>query len=149
VLLGALGDKMIATAGTHADGVLLNWLTVAGAAEAAKRYRAAMPTNQAAGAVGLLVRAGPHESLLVDAATYNERLPNYTMHFQRQRLQSTEEVVLATCTPHEPAVVAKRLAAYRSAGVSIPCLYPSGLEPDEVCQLVEAVGAAMGAGAAA
>lgn len=149
VLLGALGDKMIATAATHADGLVLNWLTVDGAAEAVDRYRAALPDGKAPGEVALLVRAGPHASLVDDAATYNERLPNYTKHFRRQELHSTEDVVRATCMSDDVAVIAERLRTYRDAGVTIPCLYPSGLAPDDVCQLVGEVGAALAAGASA
>lgn len=149
VLLGALGDKMIATAGTHADGVLLNWLTVAAAADAATRYRAAVPADSPGGEVALLVRAGPSAALLDDAATYSERLPNYTKHFLRQGMRSTEEVVLGTCMPDEAAVIAERLSAYRAAGITIPCLYPSGLTSDQVCELVERVGAALALGGSA
>jgi alkanesulfonate monooxygenase SsuD/methylene tetrahydromethanopterin reductase-like flavin-dependent oxidoreductase (luciferase family) len=151
IILGALGDKMIATAATCADAVALNWLTVDAAAGAVARYREAstVPGGTGSGGdVALLVRSGPHGALMDDAATYNERLPNYRAHFVRQGLTTTEDVVRSTCMSEDPAAVADRLAAYRAVGVTIPCLYPSGLSPAEVVTLLRRVGAAYAKAAA-
>jgi 5,10-methylenetetrahydromethanopterin reductase len=143
VLLGALGDRMLAVAAEHSDGVILNWLTEPAIIRMAAAFEAASPAPRRAG-VMVLMRAGLRDALLGEASFYDS-LPNYRAHFVRQGLRSAQEAVQETCMPPDGGVVAERLLRARAAGVTVPCLYPSGLSPDEICSLVADVGVHMAA----
>ncbi|MFU8840368.1 MAG: LLM class flavin-dependent oxidoreductase [Nitriliruptoraceae bacterium] len=91
--LAAMGPRMLELAGTHADGVLLNWAGPAAVAEAAGRVRraaAAAGRDPATVEVASYVRVAVHRdaaaaraALAAQIGTYGA-LPAYRAHLERQ-----------------------------------------------------------------
>lgn len=134
VLLAARGDRMLGVAARHSHGALLTW-----SSPAEVRRARALVEAEASGRrlVGVLVRVGRRSSLVADAEFYGGVLPGYAEHFARQGLTGTDDVVHSACIDMDDAGVAPALEAYRSAGATLPCLYPSGLSTSDVLGLLE------------
>jgi 5,10-methylenetetrahydromethanopterin reductase len=91
--LAAMGPRMLELAGTHADGVLLNWAGPAAVAEAAERVRgaaAAAGRDPASIEVAAYVRVAVHRdpaaaraALAAQVGAYGA-LPAYRTHLERQ-----------------------------------------------------------------
>lgn len=141
VVVGALGPKMIDLAATESDGVILNWLTPEKAAATTAQIAA---TAQAAGKEGvmsaLFIRVGPPGSVRADASSYNDNLPNYHRHFLSQGLADTDAVVAGTCMRLDAGAVVDALERYDAAGVTVPCVYPTGMTTEEIVELLGEVG---------
>lgn len=134
--LAALGPKMSQLAAREADGVILNWLSVDASREAVERLSADGPAPD----TSLLIRVGPAASLAADAAAYWEMMPNYARHFAANGMRDVSDIVEQTCLPPDPGLIVERLAQYRAAGLTTPCIYPSGMTIDEVTDLLTVVG---------
>ncbi|WP_153503532.1 LLM class flavin-dependent oxidoreductase [Cumulibacter manganitolerans] len=141
VMVGALGPKMIDLAAAEADGAVLNWLTLAKARTTVARLtETARASGKDGVASALFVRVGPPGDVRADAASYNDRLPNYRKHFLSQGLTDADAVVAKTCMRLDAAEVVDTLAGYRDAGVTVPCVYPTGMTATEIVHLLDAVG---------
>ena len=88
----------------------------------------------------LFIRVGPSASVRADASSYNDRLPNYHRHFLNRGLVDTDAVVAGTCMRLDAGEVADTLTTYRDAGVTVPCVYPTGMTTPEIIELLGAVG---------
>lgn len=114
IVIGALGPKMCAAAGAHADGVLLNWLTP----EFAVHLRtivetAATGTSAAKPWIGAYVRttlSGPGSGRLIEEGTRYASYPQYGAHFTRMGVQPVE-----TCAMGDGEAIGSRLRAFDSA----------------------------------
>jgi alkanesulfonate monooxygenase SsuD/methylene tetrahydromethanopterin reductase-like flavin-dependent oxidoreductase (luciferase family) len=139
IILAARGDRMIEVAVRHADGTMLTWSTPEDVARV-RSLVAGVPQPAADVFENVvLVRVGPKESLLRDAGLYGGSLPGYAEHFRRQGLSSDDQVIAAACiTLDSVSAMKDRLEEYRSAGATIPCIYPSGMAPSAVLGLLEA-----------
>jgi alkanesulfonate monooxygenase SsuD/methylene tetrahydromethanopterin reductase-like flavin-dependent oxidoreductase (luciferase family) len=138
VYLSALGPKMLELAATDADGVMLNWMSVAEAKSATGQFRQAAPP---AAHTVLYLRTGTPEALGAEAQQY-ARFDNYRRHFDRQGLGTLEQVVAGTCLPADRAGLLDAVSAYRAAGVDVPTIYPVAMSEQEICRLIEKFGAA-------
>jgi alkanesulfonate monooxygenase SsuD/methylene tetrahydromethanopterin reductase-like flavin-dependent oxidoreductase (luciferase family) len=114
VVVGALGPKMLALAGTFADGVLLNWLTPEWTHQSAAAVRAA---GAAAGQPPPLIAAYVRTALgpaakerLAEEATRYERFPSYAAHFNRMGVDAIDTAI----TGSSPGAIQTGLATYRS-----------------------------------
>ncbi|MGF1598720.1 MAG: LLM class flavin-dependent oxidoreductase [Acidimicrobiales bacterium] len=131
ILVGALGPRMIELGASRADGVVLNWLTPAGAAEAVGQVKKAAAEAGANGRTVLYVRVMPAEGARADAVNY-DAMANYHKHFAAQGLTGPDEIVAATCLdPADPGRAREQMARYAEAGVDLVCLYPHGWSPAE------------------
>lgn len=141
VLLGALGPRMLRLSATAADGALLNWVTPEHAETTSRTMLdAADETGNARPETALYIRIGAPESVLAEADTYLTRFPNYRRHFERQGLQTVEEVARRTAmTDLDPSAVRSTIDAYRAAGISLPCLSPAGMSIEQVRALLESL----------
>jgi alkanesulfonate monooxygenase SsuD/methylene tetrahydromethanopterin reductase-like flavin-dependent oxidoreductase (luciferase family) len=144
LLVGALGPKMVALGMSEADGVVLNWLSPAAAADTVQAARAAGGVS-AAGAprptpiTVLYVRVGHPEALHADAGNY-DRMVNYHRHFAGQGLATPEAIVAAACLPARDLGAARAgIEAYAGAGLDVVCLYLHGLEPAERTRVLESL----------
>lgn len=137
VMIGALGPKMVALAASESDGIVLNWLTPSSAAGAtADIRRTAEQAGNAEPATPLFVRTGPIEAVRFDATNYHDNLPNYRKHFHGQGLTTVDEVIERACMPLDAGAIAERVGEYAAAGITIPCVYPTGMTPDEIITLL-------------
>lgn len=142
VLIGALGPKMSSLAARESDGIILNWLTVEAARESTAQLRAEAEQVQNDGlSTVLFIRTGPPDAVAFDAHNYHDNLPNYARHFAGQGLTRVEDVIEQTCMPLDADVIAERIRGYADAGVSVPCIYPTGMQPREITALLKEVGA--------
>lgn len=94
VVVGALGPKMCALAGSDADGVLLNWLTPDSAAELGQITRnasSASPTIRAYIRTAASVEAS--QRLQRECAAY-ESYPSYARHFARMGVTAMDTCIL-------------------------------------------------------
>jgi probable F420-dependent oxidoreductase len=148
VVLAALNPRMLAFAGRIADGVLLNWLPLSGAADAVAQVRHAATEagrDPAEVVVACYVRAclGDLAELAGDlrpqVLPYLE-LSAYAAMLRRAGIADVDRVAAAPPAERSGLVseetvatlvatgsadqVAERLEAYRSAGVDLPVLYP-------------------------
>jgi alkanesulfonate monooxygenase SsuD/methylene tetrahydromethanopterin reductase-like flavin-dependent oxidoreductase (luciferase family) len=137
IYLAALGPKMVQLAAVAANGIVLNWLTVDGARDSVDRYLSAGPRG---GESLLLVRVGPDDELRNDALAYRELMPNYAQHFEAFGLESVDDIVSGTCLPPDPEAIMAGLASYAGTGLSVPCVYPTGMSTAEILDLVAALG---------
>ena len=82
VLVGALGPRMRALGAEHADGLLLNWLTPAAAAEASAALRSVAPQGRVALYARTIVDADARPALERESATYAS-YPTYATNLER------------------------------------------------------------------
>jgi len=82
VLVGALGPRMRALGAEHADGLLLNWLTPAAAADAVATLRSVSPQARAALYARTIVTPDARPALEREAATYAS-YPTYAANLSR------------------------------------------------------------------
>lgn len=140
VMIGALGPKMSALAARESDGIILNWLTVDAARTTTEALRAhAADAGNDDFSTVLFVRTGPADAVEFDARNYHDNLPNYARHFAGQGLDTVESVVAGTCVAPDAAAIATRMQEYADAGISVPCIYPTGMEPKEIIALLKDV----------
>ena len=126
VLLAALGPRMVELGATHADGVVLNWLTPEHARSTVEAVRKAAPTDTCPRTV-LYLRLMPSEAAKNDAVNY-DALDNYHRHFSTQGLHGPEAIVQGTTLPQDDLGAARaRIAEYRESGIDLLCLYPHDL----------------------
>lgn len=107
VYVGALGPRMRLLAAERADGILLNWLTPAVAAQQADEAHALAPQKH----VALYVRTAVHEDAVPRLAQEADRYsgyPSYKANFDRLGIRALD-------TTLDPATFAGRIAAYRDA----------------------------------
>ncbi|MGY4720581.1 LLM class flavin-dependent oxidoreductase [Naumannella huperziae] len=134
IWIGALGPKMIEFAVTDTDGVVLNWLTPETAAAPAALARDGGAES------ALIMRTGPYAKVSGDAAAYLA-MPNYARQFARIQITEPEQLVAQTCVSEpDDALIVERLHAYADAGISIPCVYPVGMDADATGGLLARVG---------
>jgi probable F420-dependent oxidoreductase len=146
ILLGALGERMLTTAGEIADGVCLNWIVADGVPDAIRRVRAG-----GAARIGVFVRVCVTDD--VEAArAWGRRevmgyviVPAYRRAFERQGFGDActaamklwddgdrkgaaaslpEAFVDELCIAGSPADVRRRFERFRSAGVDEPVAFP-------------------------
>jgi alkanesulfonate monooxygenase SsuD/methylene tetrahydromethanopterin reductase-like flavin-dependent oxidoreductase (luciferase family) len=143
VLLGALGPRMLRLAATAADGAVLNWLTPAHAETTSREMaEAAAEIGNARPEIALYVRVGRPEAVLAEADAYLTRFPNYRRHLDRQGLRTAAEVARRTAVSDlRPSAVRSAIAGYRAAGISVPCLSPSGMSFDQIRELLQGLAA--------
>ena len=141
VLLGALGPRMLRLSATAADGAVLNWLTPEHAETTSRvMAEAAAEIGNARPETALYVRVGEPEAVLAEADSYLTRFPNYRRHLDRQGLHTAEEVARHTAVSDlRPSAVRSAIAGYRAAGISVPCLSPSGMSIDQIRELLESL----------
>lgn len=131
ILVGALGHRMVALGAGHADGVVLNWLAVGGAARTVAAAKAAAAETSRNGRTVLYVRVMPDDLARTDAVNY-DAMVNYHNHFVDQGLHTPDDIVAATCLPASDLGAARdRLAAYAETGLDLLCLYPHGWDESE------------------
>jgi alkanesulfonate monooxygenase SsuD/methylene tetrahydromethanopterin reductase-like flavin-dependent oxidoreductase (luciferase family) len=140
VYLAARGDKMLAVAARLADGALLTLVSPKECerivALMAREHGEADPETPRPSTVAL-IRVGPRHLLAEEVGQYLGGVPGYAAQFARQGMDSVSQIVEATgITDLNPEEVGRRLAAYRSVGTSIPCLFPRGLSVAETCNLL-------------
>jgi alkanesulfonate monooxygenase SsuD/methylene tetrahydromethanopterin reductase-like flavin-dependent oxidoreductase (luciferase family) len=114
--VAAMGPMMVDLAGTHADGVLLNWMTHESIASAAQRVRqasaeAGRPSDavEVAGYVRLVVaqdRETARQALAVELMRFVERRA-YLSNFERQGF---DEAILEAFEMHQSKAPSKAIA---------------------------------------
>ncbi|MGI8478084.1 MAG: LLM class flavin-dependent oxidoreductase [Thermomicrobiales bacterium] len=114
IVIGALGPKMCAAAGAHADGVLLNWLTPEFAIDLRRIAETAAADKGAAEPwIGAYVRTalpGPGSGRLIEEGTRYASYPQYGAHFTRMGVQPVE-----TCAMGDGDAIGSRLRAFDAA----------------------------------
>lgn len=126
VLLAALGPRMVELGATHADGLVLNWLTPEHAHTTVGAVHNAAKGKPRPRTV-LYLRLMPSEAARHDAVNY-DALDNYHRHFENQGLHTAEDIVQGTTLPLEDAGAARaRIAEYRESGLDLLCIYPHDL----------------------
>ncbi|MDH3680943.1 MAG: LLM class flavin-dependent oxidoreductase [Acidimicrobiia bacterium] len=131
ILVGALGPKMVALGAAHADGVVLNWLSVDEAARTVTAAKEAAAETSRNGRTVLYLRVMPGDLARTDAVNY-DAMANYHQHFVNQGLHTPDDIVAATCLPASDLGEARdRLAAYAETGLDLVCLYPHGWDEAE------------------
>lgn len=110
--LAAMGPRMVALAGSHADGVLLNWVRPGAVADAADRVReSAAAAGRRPPDVGAYVRVAVAEDRSAARAALAREvgkycaLPAYAHHLRRQGFGDTVEAVKAAYREHGPGGV--------------------------------------------
>jgi alkanesulfonate monooxygenase SsuD/methylene tetrahydromethanopterin reductase-like flavin-dependent oxidoreductase (luciferase family) len=138
VWLAGLGDRMVETAATHADGVLLNWVspeTVRASLDRLAELGAPRPT------VAVFVRVASADVLLAGARRYAEMFANYRRHFERQGLTDPATTVARTCGDIDRTDALLRLVQeYESAGADHVLLYPADVDMATTERFVHAIG---------
>jgi len=150
IWVAALGDRMVELAGEIADGVLLNWCTpervrrasatVAESAARAGRDPAAVTIAvyvrgclgaeeatalEALGAAAGQYAAMPHYRRQLDALGLGEPAAAAAAAIGRGRPQEVpQELVRALCLVGDVEGAKRRLDDYRSAGATLPVVYP-------------------------
>ncbi len=150
VYLAALSPRMLALAGQIADGVILNLMSPAQAAEAARLVReaaAAAGRDPASIEVVCVVHTCLSGDRAAAAAAAREVVPRYVLHPAAPRLFGPaavaavsgpllagdragaadavpDEVAGAFVAHGDAADCARRVAEYRSAGIDLPVLFP-------------------------
>jgi 5,10-methylenetetrahydromethanopterin reductase len=155
VWLGALGPRMLALAGRIADGVILNLMTPAQAAEAAGVVRDAARAagrDPASVEVACVVHCCLSEDPDAAAAAARAVVPRYVLHPAvprlfgsgldgvRERVLAGDRAGAAGLVPQQvadgfvawgsAAQVAARLAEYRAAGAGLPVIFPMPVGDD-------------------
>lgn len=134
VWLAALGDRMAAIGATHADGLILNWVSPDRTRRTIEFARGQSGRRVTA---AVFLRVGREGLLRSAAERYLLLFANYGRHFTRQGLTTPEEVVRETCAPTgDPVVLGERIAAYRNAGADVVCVYPADADEEETFALV-------------
>lgn len=137
VYVAALGPKMLQRAAAVADGVILNWLTPSATSSTVSDWKSSMSSTEASVKHSVLyVRVGPLDALRHKAARYGSTMPNYTRHFTRQGLGDADDVVRQTCLYGSLADIVARLNEYEDTGIDTLCLYPVGLSPRSISDLL-------------
>jgi len=138
ILLGALGPRMTNLGATHADGVVLNWMTPEHTADSVAAIRGAAPSGESARTV-LYVRLMPDEATRRDAVAY-DALANYHRHFVAQGLLGTDAIVAGTTLPLADVGRARdRIERYRESGLDLLCVYPHALAPADRARALAAL----------
>ena len=136
VWLAALGSGMVHTAVEAADGVILNWVTPSETA----RVSLAAAHIQPGWTIAAMVRLGRRDDLRADAERYRSMFANYASHFDRQGLQTADDVVDATCLSiDDEARWSALMGEYAASGVNLLILNPSRLGTDEIRTLLPAL----------
>lgn len=138
VWLAGLGNRMVETAATHADGVLLNWVspeTVRKSVERLAGLGASRPT------VAVFVRVASADVLFAGARRYAEMFSNYQRHFERQGLADPETIVARTCGVIDRTDALLGLVEeYEAAGADHVLLYPADVDMFTTERFLHAVG---------
>ncbi len=92
VLVGALGPKMRRLAAERADGVLLNWVPPAEAAEQAAALHAAAPMTHVAVYVRTAIVPAARGRLEAETARYAS-FPNYAANFERMGVDAIDTTI--------------------------------------------------------
>jgi alkanesulfonate monooxygenase SsuD/methylene tetrahydromethanopterin reductase-like flavin-dependent oxidoreductase (luciferase family) len=130
VLLAALGPRMVELGATHADGLVLNWLTPNHTAATIDSIRAAAPEPATPRTV-LYLRLMSAEATRTDAINY-DAMANYHGHFLNQGLGDIDAIIAGTTLPLEDLDAAQeRIEEYRASDLDLLCLYPHGLDTAE------------------
>lgn len=134
VLLGALGPKMLRLSATAADGAILNWLTPEYAKTTSELItHTAREHGQPRPEVALYLRIGEPSALRTEAELYFTQFSNYRKHFARQGIHSSSEAAQRTAiVGRGPEAIRETVDTYRAAGITLPCLSPSGMSLDEI-----------------
>lgn len=107
VVVGALGPRMRELGATTADGVLLNWVTAAHAAEQAREIRAGrVPAARVIAYVRTVVDQQARTALEAEADRYGA-VPAYSAHFTRLRIRPIDATL-----PPETGDLGAGIAAY-------------------------------------
>ncbi|MGH3319854.1 MAG: LLM class flavin-dependent oxidoreductase [Streptosporangiaceae bacterium] len=130
--LAALGDRMMAVAAEHADGVLLNWVTPAWVRRARERIDQQAPTRPT---LGVFLRVDEPDALVAQADRYATIFPNYARHFRNQGLSDPADVAAGTCAPLTDRLWG-RVAEYERAGADAVLLYPADAGPAGIEKLL-------------
>ena len=138
LVVGGLGPKMRRLGAEHADGLLLNWLTPAVAAEGAAELRA-----QGGGRAVLYARTimapDARAALEAEAAAY-ESYPPYAANFERLGIRAINTTIDGTAPGGLDAAVAPFLTAVDE--LVLRAITPEGTEP-QLLGFVDAVDAAL------
>lgn len=139
VLIAALGPRMVELGAREADGLILNWLTPARAAESVAQARAAAPAG-ATPRIALYLRLMRRSVALEDAVRY-DAMANYHRNFSAQGISGPEAIVDGTTLPLDDLGAARaRLDEYRTAGLDTACIYPMSFDKDDRQALEALVG---------
>jgi len=93
VLVGALGPKMCALGGSHANGVLLNWLTPASITDLGGLTRtASLHPTEVIAYVRTAVDPAARARLEAEASSY-EGYPSYKRHFDRMGVRAIDTTI--------------------------------------------------------
>jgi alkanesulfonate monooxygenase SsuD/methylene tetrahydromethanopterin reductase-like flavin-dependent oxidoreductase (luciferase family) len=114
IVIGALGPKMRRLAAEQADGVLLNWLTPAAAADADRELRSAAGERAVRSIlyVRTIAEEAARPALEREAATYGA-VRAYAANFERLGIRPIEATLdLASAEGAAPGGAATRLAEY-------------------------------------
>ncbi|MFL0410585.1 LLM class flavin-dependent oxidoreductase [Microbacterium paludicola] len=136
IALGALGPKMRRLAAERADGVVLNWLTPAAAADQAAEHHEASPDGRVILYVRTATRAEAVPRLEAEAGRYGG-FPSYAANFARLGFGPLDTVI-------HPGEARERVAAYVDAvdEVVLRAVTP-GEDPDDYVRFVDDVIAAI------
>jgi alkanesulfonate monooxygenase SsuD/methylene tetrahydromethanopterin reductase-like flavin-dependent oxidoreductase (luciferase family) len=135
VLIAALGPKMVALAATVGDGLVMNYVSPRTAAQSRDRFASERRANAPEAQHFALVRCGAEQSVLADATSYRDQLPNYAQHFAASGYEDLHDLVAQTCAPANPVKVRERANAYAAEHV-VPLIYPSGMTCGEILTLL-------------
>lgn len=133
VVVGALGPRMRALAAESADGVLLNWVTPAAAAEQAAAVRAVhTPAARVIAYVRTIADEAARPALEAESARYGA-IPAYAANLARMGVRAID-----TTLPPPGADLAAGIVAYRRVvdEVVLRAITPTG-SVDELVRFVE------------
>lgn len=132
IVVGALGPRMRRLAAEHADGVVLNWLTPAAAADQAREHHDIDPGGLATLYVRTAAEADAVPRLEEEAARYGG-FPAYAANFDRLGFGPLDTVI-------RPGEAADRVAAYADAvdEVVLRAIVPSD-DADAYLRFVDAI----------
>ncbi len=99
ILVGALGPRMRALGAEHADGLLLNWLTPAAAADATTLLKSVNPEGHAALYARTIVTEDARSALEEEAARYAS-YPTYAANLERIGAGILETTIDGTVEGH-------------------------------------------------
>jgi hypothetical protein len=135
VVLGAMGEKMTSIAAMHADGAMFTWLSASRADRLRTLVQDIAPPDSFS--TYLIIRVGPRKALLDDVRTYYQRFPQLKRHLFDQGITTPEDAIQLTCLSLDDSSDMKRVAEqYRSAGISVPCFYPTGMTSEQIAELL-------------
>lgn len=140
VWLAALGDRMAAVGGAHADGLVLNWVSPEWTRRTLEHVVA--ETGQRP-SIAVFLRLDTTNELTTAADRYLRMFDNYARHFARQGLPDAASVVEATCARLDaPTLLAERVSAYHEAGADHVLLYPADVDAARIAMFVATTDAA-------